>query len=174
MLIGWMDGPWDTSFITLRGHTVKCVFWLVPTGILNPNPKPTFFCSFLFIYLEREHEQGRGRERGRERSPSRLHTVSMETNVGLKLTKHEIMTWAEAKSRTVNWLSHPGAPKPIFLKSFLLSLFLSDLGSLFPNCNLYPGTLSPFSQHTKLIYFSLWFDVFLLEIGSPLLCVFVC
>ena len=41
---------------------------------------------------ETEHEQGRGRERGRQRIPSRLHTVSTETNVGLKLTNHEIMT----------------------------------------------------------------------------------
>ena len=33
-----------------------------------------------------------GRERERERIPSRLHTVSVEPNVGLKLTNPEIMT----------------------------------------------------------------------------------
>ena len=59
----------------------------------------------LFIYFERERErahvcqQGRGRERGKERIPSRLYTVSMEPNVGLDLTKREIMIWAKIKSQ---------------------------------------------------------------------------
>ena len=38
-------------------------------------------------------EAGDGqRERGRERIPSRLHTVSVEPDVGLELTNREIMT----------------------------------------------------------------------------------
>ena len=41
---------------------------------------------------ERECEQGKGRERGRERIPSRLHTVSVEPNMGLEPTNCEIMT----------------------------------------------------------------------------------
>ena len=32
------------------------------------------------------------RERGRERIPSRLHTVSVEPDMGLKPTSQEIMT----------------------------------------------------------------------------------
>ena len=36
---------------------------------------------------EREREQRRGRERGRERIPSRLCTVSVESDMGLELTK---------------------------------------------------------------------------------------
>ena len=57
------------------------------------------------------HKQGKGkRERKEERIPSRLHAVSTEPDVGLELTNHEIMTWAEIKSLTLNQLSHPGAP----------------------------------------------------------------
>ena len=42
---------------------------------------------------EREREKaGRGREREGERILSRLHTVSMEPDVGLYLMNHEIMT----------------------------------------------------------------------------------
>ena len=59
-----------------------------------------FTVKFLFIYSEREresvcvhaHEQRRSRERGRERIPSRLHTVSIESDVGLDSMNHEIMT----------------------------------------------------------------------------------
>ena len=37
-----------------------------------------------------------------------LQAVSTEPDVGLELMNREIMTWA---SRTLNRLSHPGAPK---------------------------------------------------------------
>ena len=50
-------------------------------------------------------------ERGRERIPSRLHPVSTDANVGLDITKREIVTWAEIESRTLNQPSHPGAPR---------------------------------------------------------------
>ena len=39
-----------------------------------------------------EYEQQRGRRRGRQRILSRLHTVSTEPHVGLKLTNCEILT----------------------------------------------------------------------------------
>ena len=41
---------------------------------------------------EREREQGRGRERRRETIPGRLHAVSAEPDMGLKLTNREIVT----------------------------------------------------------------------------------
>ena len=43
---------------------------------------------------ETEQEWGRGRERGRHRSEagSRLHAVSIEPDVGLKIVNCEIMT----------------------------------------------------------------------------------
>ena len=60
---------------------------------------------------EGESKQGRGRERETERIPSRSHAVRTEPDMGLKLTNREIMIGAEIKSRTLNRLSHPGAPK---------------------------------------------------------------
>ena len=51
---------------------------------------------------------GRSRERGWERIPSRLHTVSADPSAGLYLRNLEIVTWAEIRSQTFNWLSHPG------------------------------------------------------------------
>ena len=53
---------------------------------------------------------------------------------GARYHKCEILTWAEIKSWTLNWLSHPGAPKYYFIsfsfdcidtsKAFGLSSFL--------------------------------------------------
>ena len=67
---------------------------------------------------------GRGREReGGERIPSRFHTISAEPDVGLdmglKLTNHEIMTWAKIKSWVFNRLNYPGASlRVVFCKGF--------------------------------------------------------
>ena len=77
-----------------------------------------YFKDYLFWETETEREGGRERERmcasgggaERNRIPSRLHTVSAEPNVGLTLMNHEIMTWTEIKSWTLNWLSQPGIP----------------------------------------------------------------
>ena len=60
----------------------------------------------MYLFLrDREpvskHEQGRGKERG-ERIPSRLCTVSTETNAELDPTDCKIMTCAEIKSRMLN------------------------------------------------------------------------
>ena len=59
----------------------------------------TFFLSLFIFERERErqceHGQGRGRERGRDtelKVDSRLHAIGTEPDVGLKLTKCEIMT----------------------------------------------------------------------------------
>ena len=67
-----------------------------------------------FISFERQKALA-GRERGRERIQSRLHTISMEPDEGLKLLSHEVMTRAETKSQMLNQLSHPGAPVKYFL-----------------------------------------------------------
>ena len=77
-----------------------------------------FFKMFIYLFWEREQEE-RGVERVREwkwewaskRIPSRLCTVSMEPDAGLKPMKYEIMTWAKVKSWRLNRLSYPGAPK---------------------------------------------------------------
>ena len=48
----------------------------------------------LFIYFEREREcmSKGGAEREREGIPSRLHTVSIEPDMRLEFTNHEITT----------------------------------------------------------------------------------
>ena len=46
-----------------------------------------YFESVVYV-----HEQGRGRERRRERIPSRLCAVSVEPDLGLEPTNHEITT----------------------------------------------------------------------------------
>ena len=73
----------------------------------------------MFVYFERENESAcahtraeeEQRERGRERIPSMPRAVSAEPDMGLHLVTHEVMTWADIKSRTLNQLSHPGTPK---------------------------------------------------------------
>ena len=88
-----------------------------------------FKCLFIYFEKEREymcvHARGWGRERksmsrgeaerARERTPSRLCTVSLESDAGLEPTNCEIMTWAKIKIQTFNQLSHPGAPAFYFL-----------------------------------------------------------
>ena len=71
-----------------------------------------FFFLSLFIYFEseREREWRRSRDSG-ERVPSRLHAVIAEPDAGLYLVNTENMTWAEINSRTLDRLSHPGAPE---------------------------------------------------------------
>ena len=68
------------------------------------------FKVYLCWERERAGEEQRERDRERERIPSRLHTVSAEPDAGLKPMNHEITTWAEVKSQTLNWMSHPGTP----------------------------------------------------------------
>ena len=73
---------------------------------------------FLFIYFwerERECELGKGQregERGTEsEAGSRLWAASTQPHVGLKLTSHEIMTWARVGCLT-DWATqapHPGS-----------------------------------------------------------------
>ena len=48
-----------------------------------------------------------GTERDEERIPSRLHTVRMEPDMGLKPMNHETMPW---DSQRLSRLSYPGAP----------------------------------------------------------------
>ena len=59
---------------------------------------------------ERERE---GEREDRERIPSRLQAVSPEPDMGFHPMNHEIMTWTESKSWTLNPLSHD-APRVDF------------------------------------------------------------
>ena len=72
------------------------------------------FLMFIYLFWEREREEEV--QIGRERIPTRLHTVSADSlTMVFNLKKCEIVTWAETKSQTLNWLSHPGPLKLIIL-----------------------------------------------------------
>ena len=82
--------------------------------------------KFVFVFRERERARardsmckwlGRDRERGRERILSRIWAWH-----GAWSHNPEIMTWAEIKSQTLNWLSHPGAPQLTFKKDLFIYL----------------------------------------------------
>ena len=88
------------------------------TQLTEPPQHPLLWFFLMFTYFERESMSRGGAEKeGRQRTPSRLLTVSTEPTMGLDLTKREIMTWAEIKSQTLKWLSHPGIREHKFLKA---------------------------------------------------------
>ena len=67
-----------------------------------------------FIYSRGRESVSRGRGRGTERISNRLH-AECRALPGAWSHNPEIMTWAETKSRPANLLSHPGAPKPVWI-----------------------------------------------------------
>ena len=66
-----------------------------------------FFSSFyLFIYFERDRDSVR--EGGAERESQAGSAVSAQSLTrGSNSQNHEIMTWAETESQTLNWLTEP-------------------------------------------------------------------
>ena len=73
--------------------------------------KKIFFNVYLFLrQRETQHEWGRGRERGRHRIGSRLQALSHQPRARrgaqTRGPRDRDLSW----SRTLNWLSHPGAP----------------------------------------------------------------
>ena len=72
-------------------------------------------CSFILREREREGGRERETERGREGEGEKgkdreRESQESQSNVGLDLMNHEVMTWAKVKSWTLNQLSDPGAP----------------------------------------------------------------
>ena len=59
---------------------------------------------------ETEHEQGRGRERGRHRMGSRLQALSHQPRARRGARTRGPRDRDLSRSRTLNLLSHPGAP----------------------------------------------------------------
>ena len=77
-----------------------------------------FFFNFFFfnIYLflrqrETEHERGRGRERGRHRIGNRLQALSGQHRARRGARTHGPRDRDLSRSRPLNRLSHPGAPR---------------------------------------------------------------
>ena len=78
------------------------------------SPWPAIFLKSIYLFLRETETVPVGeeqRERERERIPSRLHTISAESDTGIELTNHEIMTWAKTKSLTQP-TEPPRCPRP--------------------------------------------------------------
>ena len=67
------------------------------------------FLKSFYLFTLRETGSREGAEKEGE-TESQNPTDRAEPDAGLKFVNHEIMTLAEIKSRTLNRLSHPGAP----------------------------------------------------------------
>ena len=70
--------------------------------------------SLFLRQRETEHERGRGRERGRHRIGSRLQALSHQPRARRGARTHGPRDRDLSWSRTLNRLSHPGAPKTYF------------------------------------------------------------
>ena len=83
-----------------------------------------FFLTFIY-YWETEHEHGRGRERERHRIWSRLQALRCLHRVRHRAQTHKPWDHDLSWSRTLNWLSHPGAPmQQDILNFFFQRLFI--------------------------------------------------
>ena len=72
-------------------------------------PQYNFLSLFIYFVRERVCKWKKGRERERESQAG--FVLSAQSPLGeLNLGNHEIMTWAEIKSRKLNWLSHLANP----------------------------------------------------------------
>ena len=72
--------------------------------------KNFFWCLFIFE-RETECEQEWRRERGRHRIGSRLQALSCQPRARRGARTHRPWDHDLSRSRTLNWLSHPDAPR---------------------------------------------------------------
>ena len=92
-----MNCPWGSGGSKLwRFYRTLILILATHSGFL-------LIMIIFFFFLD----GGRSRRRGRERLPSRLHAQRRAWH-GARSHNPETITWAEIKSRMLNWLSHPG------------------------------------------------------------------
>ena len=91
---------------------------------------PLYIFLSLFIYFDRDRdsmsEGGTEREGDRESHSGSMLSAQNPT-WGSHSWNREIMTWAETKSQTLNWLNHPGTP-PVCCYFILCSQQLCEVG----------------------------------------------
>lgn len=89
----------------------------------------TFHCMFLysefftFIFILKREQEGRKEVEG-ERDDRKLTPHSAWRLTQGSIPGAWIMTWDKIKSKTFNWLSHPGAPTLSFFKSGTIISFI--------------------------------------------------
>ena len=126
--------PWSPASPCWVLHAYWSLSLCHPPCVFSPltTPQRQSFFSFLF------EGWGQRAETERERGSilSRLPTEH-GAQPGAWSRNPEIMTWAEIRSRMLNWLSHPGAPAKIICH-FKMPNFLKmrTLISYFPGCYL--------------------------------------
>ena len=81
----------------------------------DENTSFSFFNVYLFlreIETETEHEQGRGREKEREtQTPKQAAGSELSAQSPMGARTHKQWDRDLSRSQTLNWLSHPGAPR---------------------------------------------------------------
>ena len=121
----------------------------------------SFFFKNVYLFLrerETECEWGKGRVRERHRIRSRLQALSCQHRAWGGARTHEWWDHDLSWNRTLNWLSHPGAPLLYFYKSSALfrntikvlgnSLIISSLA--FQVGGSFPGSGTFLTQSTPL------------------------
>ena len=78
---------------------------------------------FIHFLIETDREWGRGRERGRHRIWSRLQALNWQHRARRGARTHELWDHDLSWSRTLNWLSHPGAWTTLSLEENVLISF---------------------------------------------------
>ena len=91
----------------MKPWTVSNLFCERSTRWANIPNKFFLICLFL---RETEHERGRGRERGRHRIGSRFQALSHQPRARRGARTRGPRDRDLSRSRTLNRLSHPGAP----------------------------------------------------------------
>ena len=77
------------------------------------------FFTFIYFWLKETEHKRKCRERGRHRVQSRLQALSCQHRAQCGARTHRLQDHDLSRSRTLNRLSHPGAPRTqwIFIKS---------------------------------------------------------
>ena len=140
---------WQCKLYCLQSHFSEpilpsvwvqcCGFCAIQWGgvyLLSTDSNVLLFLNVLFIFIferewerahtcERAHMSRGGAERERDtesKAGSRLWPVSSESDVGLKLLNHEIMTWVEVRCST-DWATQA----PLFVFFYTLYQIISYL-----------------------------------------------
>ena len=110
------------------GMLIKLLKYFPDMELGNKEEAYSFFLNVYLFLIERGRQSVRGegqRERGRRRIRSRLRALSCLHKALCKAQTREPRDHDLSRNRTLNRLSHPGAPRSIFLKAITCILRVS-------------------------------------------------